>query len=290
MEVLGTPAGSDEVKTGNPEGEVTTNPEGSTTPETTLAPADWRNGFSDELKGNKGLEKFKDPAALAQSYLHLEKKIGEKGILPLKEDATQEEKDAYYNALGRPEKPEGYEIAYPDGMPEGMRDDALLADFRAKAHELGLSKAQAETLAKWQIEHSMTQGQTLQGQWKAENEAAETALKTEWGAKYDENLKGAKNALTVFSKDDPKFIEYLEKTGLGSNPSMVRIFHRINEGMAEDSKLKQGDHTNVGDSFEAQRDTIMNSEAFSNPTHKDYESTQKKLAALYAKQYPEDKK
>ena len=54
---------------------------------------DWRNDLPDELKTSETLLKFKDVEGLAQSYVRLEKKIGEKSLATVLDDkATYDEK------------------------------------------------------------------------------------------------------------------------------------------------------------------------------------------------------
>jgi hypothetical protein len=89
------------------------------------------------------------------------------------ENATPEERAAFYRSIGAPEKPEDYGIAKPDDLPEGVTwDDNLAASFAAKAASLGLTKQQAKELQAFQLEN-VKQSQT---QMRA---AAENALKLE---------------------------------------------------------------------------------------------------------------
>ena len=68
----------------------------------------------------------------------------ENSIQKLGEDASDEDKAAFFNALGRPEEATGYDLKKPD-LPEGLiYDEAMEGRFRDAAHKFGLSQAQAE--------------------------------------------------------------------------------------------------------------------------------------------------
>jgi hypothetical protein len=97
----------------------------------------WLGGVQDaelrEFIQNKG---WNDPAEMAQGYRNLEKLVGgEKLPLP-KGDTDSEGWDRVSKALGRPAKPEDYQL--PD------------LESAAAYHKLGLTARQATGLSAWQ--------------------------------------------------------------------------------------------------------------------------------------------
>jgi hypothetical protein len=164
---------------------------------------DW---LAPELREQAALKDFKDPNALAKSYLetkslvgssirppgpdagpeaHAEfaKRLAEKspGIvyLPDDEKARAEVEAVVWDKLGRPKDIEGY-IAVVEDV------EVDLPALRAQAKEEGLTKAQfAKRLEK-------VVGAARQA--KEARQAAETELKKEWGLAYDEKVLSAKAA------------------------------------------------------------------------------------------------
>lgn len=137
----------------------------------------------DWLQKNEKL--LTDPKALAQHAFNQEKLLGNAIRVP-KEDATLEERDAFLNKLGRPEKPEGYQFKAPEKMPEGMPyDGEFAAAFKTKAHELGLTAKQAQSLHDYWVEQSINgfTGATekLHGEIKAKADSATADLVKLWG-------------------------------------------------------------------------------------------------------------
>lgn len=154
------------------------------------APIEWLKGADDLTVGyvqNKG---WKEPSQVLESYRNLEKlmgadKAGNAVILP-KPDATPEEMGKFYERLGRPSEPDGYKLP----MPEGANPDFAKA-ASAKMHELGLTKQQGETLAAWWNEQASTAQSNLKAQTEQAYQADDLALKTEWGAAFNQKLAQA---------------------------------------------------------------------------------------------------
>ncbi len=135
------------------------------------------------LQKNEAL--LNDPKALAKHAFNQERLIGSAIRIP-KDDATPEEREAFLNKLGRPEKPEGYQLAPPKDMPEGLPYDGEFATaFKAKAHELGLTAKQAAGLHDMYVSR-MVEGygaaseKTL-GEIKAKADGATAELVKLWG-------------------------------------------------------------------------------------------------------------
>src|SRR3546814_6770898 len=65
---------------------------------------DWRSALSEEVRGHPALQGFDGVDALAREHVHLQRLIGRKGIVPPGEDAGEEERARFYEALGRPDR------------------------------------------------------------------------------------------------------------------------------------------------------------------------------------------
>lgn len=138
-----------------------------------------------EWIGKAGL---KDVASLAAKARNAESLIGRSIQLPGK-DAKPEEVDAYLakaTAPFRPEKPEGYELKLPDGLPENLPyDQDFAAKFKAIGHSLGLTAKQAAGVHDFYVKataDAFTKGAT---DTAAKAAAATEALQKEWGGPVD---------------------------------------------------------------------------------------------------------
>lgn len=109
---------------------------------------DFRDGWTDDLKKDPYLSGFRDSASLAKALIDNKKLIGQKLGIP-GADATPEAKAAFYEAMGVPKEPGGYEFKQPDKLPESMKGfyNQEHADKWAKRfHDLGIPKEAANVL------------------------------------------------------------------------------------------------------------------------------------------------
>lgn len=131
-------------------------------------------------------------------------------------------------------KPEGAPEAYEFTAPEGVTlDEQVIGAFKDSAKELNLTNDAAQKLlskmapvmAARQAEQMQAQVQEWRGQAEADQEFG--------GAKLTENLAVAKKALSAYAT--PEFVNWLEATGLGNHPEMLRTFFRAGKAMSEDT-------------------------------------------------------
>lgn len=158
------------------------------------AAPDWMGSLADEVKGFVQTKGWKGPADVIGSYQNLEKLLGAdkagRALVPPKDDAAAEEWASFYGKLGRPESPDGYKLAAPEG------DTGEFAKVAAGwFHEAGLTAKQAEALqAKWN-EH--VGGTLTRQQAEFEQKAAIDVqeLQKAWGDKFEAQTELARRAI-----------------------------------------------------------------------------------------------
>jgi len=181
----------------------------------------------DGLAHEPSLQNFDSVDKLAKSYTHLVKKMGVPAEQLLRLPGAGEPMDDVYNALGRPETHEHYDMS--DYAPETTEN------FRQLAHEIGLNNNQANALFNAYID-------SIAGQEESESEAFDQfeventqALQKEWGGDFDKNVELARRAFMNFAT--PEAVEIMEQTGLGNHPEILKVFSRVGELLQEDSVL-----------------------------------------------------
>ena len=185
---------------------------------------------------------IKDMDGLARSYANAAKMVGmdkaQLVALPA-DDSDPAAMEAIYNKLGRPEKPDGYKLS-PVELPEGLpRDAELEKTFLGRAHELGLSTKQADGLFKWWSEVNVAKFAEADKQLAAAHQAANQALKADWGAAYDAKIALAGKAINQYQQQlglGDGLVKELE-AGLGNNPALAKLFAHLGEGISEPSEL-----------------------------------------------------
>ena len=161
----------------------------------------WRDSLSDELKDHKGLKDVKDVGALAQQFLDGQTALGtsiripgpEAGedawkafhtklttkvpnLIPTPDKDNEEQMNALYNTMGRPEDATGYE------HPEGV-DATKFKEFAELAHTLGLSGTQYNKMVGQLAEFTRVQEEAASEAFTA----GIRELKQEWGIVYEDN-------------------------------------------------------------------------------------------------------
>jgi len=202
----------------------------------------WRAQLPDDLKENEAFTGFEKIGDFANAYLKkgktqtdLEGKLTN-SVQLLKDDASDEDRATFFSKIGRPDKPEGYEFKKPD-LPEGITyDENQEKEFRNTCHTLGLSKGQATGIYDNFHQYVIKSFQALDGKRKQIRNEAEIKLKADWGDKYTENVEISRRAAKALGGEE--FITFMDQSGLGDNPIMVKTFHDIGTKILEDAILK----------------------------------------------------
>ena len=139
--------------------------------------------------------------------------------------------------------PEKYEFTAGEGAE---LDTEALKDFEPVARDLNLTNEQAQKLvdAYPKILAGVQQRQAEAWQAQTEQWAADVKADKEIGGdKLTANLSAAQRALEQFG--DPELKEYLDTTGLGNHPALVKAFIKVGKAMSED-KVVTGGHESGG--------------------------------------------
>lgn len=242
-------------------------------------------GWAKALGGNEAWEsKYTSLKSLLGSHASLETMMGRDKLVVPTEHSSADEWNAFYTKLGRPEKADGYGIKRPDGVPDGIWDDKLVAGFQAKAHELGLTPKQASALVAWQLGTTQEAVKAAEAQATQAREQTVTALKTEWGADYETKLVAAKQAAIAVGGDallnNPKF---------SSDPDFIKVMAKVGEMIGEKGNLPGGRDVQSGFNGDPKAEIAR---IYADPKHPYFDATHpghaqamKDVQALFAKAY-----
>lgn len=211
----------------------------ATAPHGTLAAApDWRTQIPPEFAQEPSLTAIKTLPDLVKSYVSAQKLVGADKIAKPQANWTEQQWGDFYKGLGRPDAPDGYTFK-GDKLPAGV----TLAPEKVKAtlgefHKLGLTDKQANGVLEYYLKDT--------GDGIAATQAARTkfqtesisALKQEFGDKFDANIDIARSVVSKFGGDEFKGV--LESSGLGDNPAVIRALVKIGSAMLDDTARGQG--------------------------------------------------
>jgi hypothetical protein len=258
-------------------------------------PVAFAEQLPEDIRGEAAFRDIKDLGGLAKGFLNAQKLLGVPADQLLRLPGAADDTaawDGVYAKLGRPEKADAYafsEVKLPDGM---SIDDGLKKGYQDIAHKAGLSTKQADELYKW---WNGTMGERFaasQGQTQQQMAAAETALRTEWGQAFDQNVALGRQAVQHYGGE--KLLAELEATGLGNHPELAKVFARMGKDLQEDGVIGAGGGgTGINSPGEArqqisalQKDTTF-TKAYTDKRDPGHADAVARMAALYTQAYPQ---
>jgi hypothetical protein len=280
--------------------EPTPEPAVAPAPPPPVTPSDWRESLPVDLKTHPALQDTKSVDSLARQYIEQGSLIGRKGIIPPADDSPAE-RDRYLNELGRPAEPDGYRfasIAREDQPPEV---NAFLDRLKPVFHANGATDEQADAITKGYLD--------IVGERESEKQLANAerakvttaALKSEWGMAYDARLEMAQRAgEKVFGKEVlEQFAGATLADGslVGDHPDFIKnLYENLGSKLSEDEMVAGTSAASSVMSPETAREEIKRLEATAEHNHAYFETNHpehaaavKKMQALYAMAYPEEK-
>lgn len=126
----------------------------------------------------------------------------------------------------KPVIPDKYEIKVPEGL---QLDAAMLNEYTPIFKELGLTQEAAQKLVESNLAIQQAamqrQVQTWEGELKADKDFG--------GKNFEANVAEAQKAVGRFLTPQDK--AFLDQTGLGNHPGLVKMFLRIGKAISEDA-------------------------------------------------------
>jgi hypothetical protein len=156
-------------------------------------PAEWMRGLTTDADALAWLanKKFATPGALVDAYRQTERAFHT--AIPGENDPA-ERWDAFYKRVGRPDSPDGYEVAAPEGFESNPE---FTGRFKETAHKMGLSARQAAGMVEWYNQEALA---TMQAEANAAREQQQ--LRSEWGADFNKNIETARRGMQVLGIDN----------------------------------------------------------------------------------------
>jgi hypothetical protein len=202
------------------------------------AESSWKDSLPEDLKSDPTLLDIKDVAGLAKSYVHAQKLVGmdkDKLAAVPGEDSDEGTWNEFYSKIGRPTTKDEYSISFDPALEEKgvARSEELENWYKEQAHALGLTNKQASELYNKYMGFIADSYDTNNQHLEQLRDKVQADLKKEWGAAYDQRIQKAVAPLKHFADDE--FVSWLDETGMGSHPSMIKFMYAIGEALGEDN-------------------------------------------------------
>lgn len=252
-------------------------------------PEKWQTFLPDDLKNEPSIQNYQDLPALVKSFVNAQKAVGaDKVVIPSKH-ATEKDWSDFYKKVGAvPDAFDKYDVKTPEIFKQ---DESGINNLKKAAFEAGVNPKAFQKLID-------TYGEDLKGQIlknqeniKAQTEKGVQELKAEWGVKYDENIKKAQAAVNKFGDDSLK--KFLDSTGLGNNPSLIKAFKNMGESLNEDKIHGGGGNKpsglyTPGEALIKANDILANADhPYRNREHPNHKAAVDEVKGLFEMAYPE---
>jgi hypothetical protein len=246
---------------------------------TVLDGTNWSTFVPDDLKDDPNFAPFqgKEVGEVLRSFVNAQRMVGaDKVIVPAGKNDTPEVWKGVFDRLGRPQNTEGYKFETPK-LPEGMAlNPELEKSFKEVSLFLGILPWQAEGIYKFYNDHTGRAFQDYQTKvseaQRTSFEAAESALKKEYGSKYDEKVQLAKKVIRTYGGTPEEAGKFIDR--FGNDPTVIKTLVSLGELISED-KLISGEKPDwdlAGDEARRKAVDIMSNET--NPLNKAYHNRQ----------------
>lgn len=189
----------------------------------------WTEQLPAELKTAdflKTFSKFKKVGDLAKSYSELEKKTGNSIAIP-GENASEEEKAAFYEKLGRLKSADEYKVP-----------DEALNFYKKLAYENNLSQGQLDSIIKAVADNGMKMIADNAESQKKQAMATDAALHAEYGDTYSEKMELLQRGIRDYGGNE--LGAKLQATGLLYDHQIIKMFIALGEQNAEAGSVSKG--------------------------------------------------
>ncbi|MEE4109542.1 MAG: hypothetical protein V2I24_09355 [Halieaceae bacterium] len=188
----------------------------------------------DDLKADPTIGNITDIDSMARMLRSAQQMVGnpKNFIRRLGENATDAERQAFFREIGAPEKPEEYGLPAGLERPEDMppMSEERIQHFRDIFHREGFTKRQAESIISTLNDLEVQAWKGVSEAHQQKFDAAEQALKQDWGQAFDEKLQLAQQ---VADKKGDEFKEWMERNGLENDPMLIRMLAELGGTLQE---------------------------------------------------------
>lgn len=210
---------------------------------------DYLTSIPKEFRDHKAFLEHEDLSSFLKKSLEASDKL--EGFDPEKvlnipgDDTSDDDREAFYQKLGKPESVDGYELddpGFPDGLP---RDEELEGHIKNIAHKANMP---ADMLKEFVGGYNALVAEMFT-EAKAANEKdlqeKTEALKTELKDDYNEFVLKAQRAATKFGGEE--LITLLKDYGLETHPVFLKAFGALGKAVSDDSALGGGTGSGGGE-------------------------------------------
>lgn len=210
----------------------------------------WRDFLPEDIRQEKCLDSVKHIGTLAKNYVNAQKMVGANKVAIPGENASQEELDAFYTKLGRPESADKYSTSSIE-LPQGVTlDEKTISDFREFAFKNGISQKVFEAAVAFDVARVSQNIQNAKAAADAEYDATIAQLQRD--GNMQQIVAQCDKALSEFG-----LTEEFGRLGLLNNYKIITAMAKIGSRISE-SRLVTGGEARATDVASQLEEIISN--------------------------------
>lgn len=163
---------------------------------------------------------------------------------PAKDQSLADWRRAHADTFGLPADASGYEIARPEGLPEGIAwNDGLADKMRSLAFERGLAPDDVKAMTEMYAGYVTEVDQNLDRDMREEEARMHAELDREWGKDAEAKKTRARQAASALAEqagldaDGIKAVVGLLSGGAPGQTLAIKMFAALGDAMAEDKGI-----------------------------------------------------
>lgn len=253
------------------------------------AVAIWKDSLPEDIRGHQSLETFTDVGALAKSYVHAQSMIGAEKLAVPGKWAEDDDWNAVYDKLGRPDGADAYELTFAGEDT----DQEFVQWFRGASHDIGLNNRQAQKLGEMYNAYA-EQHSAEAVDVEAQKAQVVADLKKEFGNAFDERLGRGNSFVDQFGEDGLTDLTLEGGIPLVNHPVFIKTLINaagwIHQNVSEDKMVidKDGGAMTPGEAQDEVNQMMRQDGPYWDRRHPQHDHYVKKVSELMQEVHPEE--
>jgi len=223
----------------------------------------WRDALPDDLGKHSIWEKYDNPLDLVKGSINAQSQVGKKAEeFWFSEDVNDIAKRK--EIMGVPDNINGYDFKIDVPEESDINEESINA-FKEFAHDIGLTKEQAQKILEKDIESTAAMNAEYDKEENLAQVEAEAELRSEWkGDKYDYNMTKVSNVMDYLGLEDFK-----SDPAIGNNINFIKaVFNNIVPMIDNDDLIEN----NASDNFATITDKLneLDTQIYAEPDTSSY--------------------
>jgi hypothetical protein len=241
-----------------------------------------------DILSDPSLKAINDIDSLTKSYVHAQRKIGQKGVILPNENSTKEEWDTFYQKAGVPLEQQDYisKVELPSQEDGSAFDEGFNEQFLNKAHELRIRPDQASQMYRFFNEQAQSKTEVFTQEMETQRQEGLNKLRDTLGEDAY-NVQITKAGQLIKEELGQEFHGYLQETGLGKDPKLVEAFMNLaTKFYKEEPVPRDGSRTAMTkDQMQEEINLAMGNfdDPYHRPEHPDHKRRVNEIQKFFAK-------